>query len=200
MSHPDSLAMTDPVAPSEEPSFSKTSDLVYYGRDGWAGQRVKLKKGRYLASFEWTNTRANDEEGIKKATYKMTFSERTPNPLQGLEGKFTIHSRRDGKSFRSNFKMHVDLNGDGKYTKNERLVKATKEGFKVKDTITKYTSEDFQAAKSLSSLSESGYLSFEFNYNWETPDIRFDEFSNGMADNFFNVDFSYWNSNPYPIY
>lgn len=190
-----SYLFTMSVSPS---AVMSDSYIPYY--DGWSGQRVKLKKGKYLASFEWTNTRTNNEEGRKRSAYKMTFSERRSNPLKGLAGKFTIHSRRDDKSVRSNFQMHVDLNEDGKYTKNERLVKATIEGFRIKDSITKYTAPNFRSARSLSSLSESGYISFEIENRWDTPSIRFDEVLDGTMDNFFNVDFSYWNSNPYPIY
>ena len=65
-------------------------------------------------------------------TYNLTFSEASPQPLKDLHGKFTIHSKRDGKSVRTNFKMHIDLNRDGKYQKEERLIKATKEGYKDK--------------------------------------------------------------------
>ena len=197
MSQHGALTLADAVEPVLD---NGTSNFAYYGSGGWAGQRVRLKKGRYLASFERSETKKNAKDGTKKMTYNLTFSEASPQPLKDLHGKFTIHSKRDGKSVRTNFKMHIDLNRDGKHTKEERLIKATKEGYKIKDSITKHTSEDYQTAKSLGSLSKSGYLSFEFVYRWDTPDVRFDELSNEKIENFFNADFSYWTSEPYPIF
>ena len=186
-----------------EPSFSDVrSDMTIMPRGGeaWAGQRVKLRKGRYLASFELVNTREQNGKGCKKMDYDFTFSRRSAKPLKGLGGRFTIQTIRDGKSIRSNLKMHVDLNGDGTYKKKERLVKATKEGFKIKDSITTYLSDDFQAAKDLGSLGESGYLSFDIKpYQWSAPNIRFDEFSNGRMKNFFDIDLSSWSSKYNPV-
>ena len=183
---------TDETAFSSEPSLIADSYLPYY--EGWAGQKLKLKKGTYIASFEKVKEKENIENRSVNTAFDLIFSNGTSKRLKGLNGRFTIKSKRDGMSIRTNFKLHVDLNGDGEYTKDERLVKTTKEGFKIKDSITDYTSDNYRSAEKLSSLSESGYLSFEFANRWDAPPIRFDELSEGKIDSFFSVDFSWYSS------
>ena len=183
---------TNETAFSSEASLIADSYLPYY--EGWAGQKLKLKKGTYIASFEKVKEKENIENRSVNTTFDLIFSKGTSKRLKGLNGRFTIKSKRDGMSIRTNFKLHVDLNGDGEYTKDERLVKTTKEGFKIKDSITDYASDNYRSAEKLSSLSESGYLSFEFANRWDAPPIRFDELSEGKIDSFFSVDFSWYSS------
>ena len=170
------------------------------GSERWAGQRVQLKKGRYLASFERVNSEAARNKGCNTMTYDVLFSRQSARSLRGLQGRISVQSLRDGNSVHSTLKMHVDLNGDGKYARNERLIKASKDGFKVKDKITSYQSDHFRAADKLSHLGDKGYLTFEVRpFTWNAPNLRFDDFSDGRMTEFFDVDFSKWSSEYNPV-
>ena len=80
--------------------------------------------------------------------------------MAGLSGEFTIHSRVSGESIRTKIDAVVDQDGDGKFGDDEVLLSSGKEGYRVRNAITDFTSEHFVDALNLRQIKKSGQLSF----------------------------------------
>lgn len=153
----------------------------------WEGQTLDLKPGIYKASWTFKNKEKGKYKGCKIHTYEFSFSKRSEKSLAGIKGEFTIHSRKSGASIRSKIDILVDQNGNGKYEDNEILLSSGKEGYKVRDAITDYTTYDFEDALNLRKLKRTGELSFDTSNIYSiygAPDIDFKNISKNRSDEF----------------
>ena len=127
----------------------------------WEGQTLDLMPGIYKASWVFKNKEKGKYKGCKIHTYEFSFSKRSEKSMAGIKGEFTVHSRKSGASIRSKIDILVDQNGNGKYEDNEILISSGKEGYRVRDAITDYTTYDFEDALNLRQLKRAGELSFD---------------------------------------
>ena len=81
--------------------------------------------------------------------------------MAGLSGEFTIHSRVYGESIRTKIDAVVDYDGNGKFGDDEVLFSSGKEGYRVRNAITDFTSEDYMDALKLRQIKKSGQFSFD---------------------------------------
>ena len=157
----------------------------------WEGQTLDLKPGIYKASWAFKNKEKGKYKGCKILTYEFTFSKGSENSLAGIKGEFTIHSRKSGASIRSKIDILVDQNGNGTYEDNEILLSSGKEGYRVRDAITDYTTYDFEDALNLRKLKRNGELSFDtsnISSTYGASDIDFKNMGKNR-DNEFSVGF-----------
>ena len=157
----------------------------------WEGQTLDLMPGIYKASWVFKSKEKGKYKGCKIHTYEFTFSKRNDNPMAGIKGELTIHSRKSGASIRSRIDILVDQNGNGSYEDNETLLSSGKEGYKVRDAITDYETYDFEDALNLRKLKRNGELSFDTSNPSSTnyaPDINFKNIGKNR-DNEFSVGF-----------
>ena len=157
----------------------------------WEGQTLDLKPGIYKASWTFKNKEKGKYKGCKIHTYEFSFSKRSEKSLAGIKGEFTIHSRKSGASIRSKIDILVDQNGNGKYEDNEILLSSGKEGYRVRDAITDYTTYDFEDALNLRKLKRTGELSFDtsnISSSYGASDIDFKNIGKSR-DNEFSIGF-----------
>ena len=166
----------------------------------WDGQTLDLKPGIYKASWIFKNKEKGKYKGCKIHTYAFTFSEDSEPSMAGISGELTIHSRKSGASIRSQIDILVDQNGDGEYGGREILLSSGKEGYRVRDAITDYTTHEFKDALNLRRIKKSGELSFDTSNTSSSvyaPEINFKNLSQnkdlastkGSQDNEFLINF-----------
>ncbi len=157
--------------------------------DRWEGQTLSMDKGSYGAAWSLQSTKPGKHKGCRIRRYEFEFDDDSPNDFQGITGRIKIHSRRSGDSLRSMIEIHADMDGDGEYSEDEIMLASAREGYKVKDGITDYTSSDYDDALALRRLKPSGKLSFEWtNYAYSAPTIDFDnegKVNNNIFEGFF---------------
>ena len=168
------MGMTDmePIALPE--------DAIITRKDIWEGQNLDLKPGSYQASWILKNKEKGKYKGCKIHTYEFTFSKGSPKSMAGNNGEFTIHSRKSGASIRSKIEVFVDQNGDGEYEDSEIMLSSGKEGYKIRDAITDYTTLEFEDALNLRKLQKSGVFTFDTSNassSYYAPDIIFKNLS-----------------------
>ena len=157
----------------------------------WEGQTLDLKPGNYKASWAFKNKEKGKYKGCKIHTYEFTFSKRSEKSLAGIKGEFTIHSRKSGTSIRTKIDIVVDQNDNGKYEDSEILLSSGKEGYRIRDAITDYTTYDFEDALNLRKLRRTGELSFDtsnISSTYGASDIDFKN-TGKNRDNEFSVSF-----------
>ena len=157
----------------------------------WEGQTLDLKPGNYKASWAFKNKEKGKYKGCKIHTYEFTFSKGSEKSLAGIKGEFTIHSRKSGTSIRTKIDILVDQNDNGKYEDGEILLSSGKEGYRVRDAITDYTTYDFEDALNLRKLRRTGELSFDtsnISSTYGASDIDFKNIGKNR-DNEFSVGF-----------
>jgi len=153
--------------------------------DRWEGQTLSMDQGSYSAGWSLQSTKPGKHKGCRIRLYEFEFDGDSPNDFQGITGRIKIHSRRSGDSLRSMIEIHADMNGNGKYSEDEIMLASAREGYKVKDGITDYTSSDYDDALALRRLKPSGKLSFEStNYAYSAPTIDFDNEGKGNRNIF----------------
>jgi len=153
--------------------------------DRWEGQTLSMDQGSYSAGWSLQSTKPGKHKGCRIRRYEFEFGDDSPNDFQGITGRIKIHSRRSGDSLRSMIEIHADMNGNGKYSEDEIMLASAREGYKVKDGITDYTSSDYDDALALRRLKPSGKLSFEWtNYAYSAPTIDFDNEGKGNRNIF----------------
>ena len=153
----------------------------------WEGQTLDLKPGIYKASWVFKNKEKGKYKGCKIHTYEFTFSKRSEKSMAGMKGEFTVHSRKSGASIRSKIDILVDQNGNGKYEDNEILISSGKEGYRVRDAITDYTTYDFEDALNLRQLKRAGELSFDtsnISSSYGASDINFKNIGKNRSNEF----------------
>ena len=157
----------------------------------WEGQTLDLRPGSYKASWAFKNKEKGKYKGCKIHTYEFTFSKGSEKSLAGIKGEFTIHSRKSGTSIRTKIDILVDQNDNGKYEDGEILLSSGKEGYRVRDAITDYTTYDFEDALNLRKLRRTGKLSFDtsnISSTYGASDIDFKN-TGKNRDNEFSVSF-----------
>ena len=171
-------------------------DAIDYPPSGpWEGQVLDLKPGAYRAKWIFEKKEKGKYKGCKIRTYGFTFSKDSETSIAGLTGEFTIHSRQSGESIRTKIDIVVDQDGDGKFGDDEVLLSSGKEGYRVRNAITDYTSEQYVDALNLRQIKKSGQLSFDIEpvteplYELIGGNIYFKNF-NHKKDNEFVVNFS----------
>lgn len=146
----------------------------------WEGQTLDVLPGTYKASWILKSKEKGKYKGCKIRTYEFTFSKKSEKSMEGMNGEFTIHSRKSGASIRSKIDISVDQNNDGKYTSDEVLISSGKEGYRIRDAITDYTTYEFKDALNLRQLQKSGVFTFEISNissSYYAPDIIFKNLS-----------------------
>ena len=137
-------------------------DAIDYPSSGpWDGQVIDLNPGAYKANWEFKKKEKGKYKGCKIRTYGFTFTKDSEKSMAGLSGEFTIHSRVSGESIRTKIDAAVDQDGDGKFGDDEVLLSSGKEGYRVRNSITDFTSEHFVDALNLRQIKKSGQLSFD---------------------------------------
>ena len=162
-------------------------ELIAPRTEKWEGQTLDLSPGIYKASWVFKNKEKGKYKGCKIHTYEFTFSKRSEKSMAGMKGEFTIHTRKSGASIRSKIDILVDQNGNGKYEDNEILISSGKEGYRVRDAITDYTTYDFEDALNLRQLKRAGELSFDtsnISSSYGASDINFKNIGKNRSNEF----------------
>lgn len=162
-------------------------ELIAPRTEKWEGQTLDLSPGIYKASWVFKNKEKGKYKGCKIHTYEFTFSKRSEKSMAGMKGEFTVHTRKSGASIRSKIDILVDQNGNGKYEDNEILISSGKEGYRVRDAITDYTTYDFEDALNLRQLKRAGELSFDtsnISSSYGASDINFKNIGKNRSNEF----------------
>ena len=186
-SAPDVAPTMDVPSPADvsPPADVASPEIEVLPLDRWEGQTVSMVKGSYSAAWSLQSTKRGKYKGCRIRRYDFEFDANSPEEFQGVTGRIKIHSRRSGSSLRSMIEMVVDMNGDGVYSDDEIMLASSREGYKVKDGITDFTSSDYDDALALRRLEPKGKLSFEWtNYSYAAPMIHFDNEGKGNKNNF----------------
>lgn len=173
-----------------------TDPLTPPRTDKWDGQILDLKPGTYKASWQFKKKEKGKYKGCKIRTYEFIFSKDSEKSMTGINGEFTIHSRKSGSSIRTKIDIFVDQNGDGEYSDDEVLVSSGKEGYRVRDAITDHTTSEFRDALDLRRIEKSGQLTFDnslISSSYYAPDINFKNFDQKQV-NEFSVNFTDYNN------
>ena len=166
-------------------------EVIVPRTENWEGQTLDLRPGIYEASWVFKNKEKGKYKGCKIHTYEFSFSKRSEKSMAGIKGEFTVHSRKSGASIRSKIDILVDQNGNGKYEDNEILISSGKEGYRVRDAITDYTTYDFEDALNLRQLKRAGELSFDTSNiysSYGASDINFKNIGKNR-NNEFSINF-----------
>ncbi|MAR08151.1 MAG: hypothetical protein CL862_13790 [Cyanobium sp. NAT70] len=163
--------------------------------DHWQGQNIELDAGTYTAEWKLDRTEKGKHKGCKIKTYAFQLRTQDQAKEDELKGEFTIHSRKSGQSIRTEVIFLLDMNSDGKFKDNETMISDTKGGYRIKDALTNYTSEDYNDAMTLRKIRGKGIFSFEIeDYQFRAPSIQFEPIKENQWKEFaidFGASFNY---------
>ena len=161
----------------------------------WQGQQIELETGEYIGKWTFLSKEKGKYKGCKIRTYSFNLKREGSPSSENLNGEFTVHSRKSGKSIRTRVDFLLDMNDDGNYDETETMISDTKEGFRVKDALTNYTSFDYKDSLSLRKITNNGSFSFEIEeYSYSAPILTFNTQRSGQDNSFdisFRSDFNY---------
>ena len=163
--------------------------------DRWQGQKIELVPGTYTAEWKLDRTEKGKHKGCKIKTYTFQLREKDQAKEDALQGELTVHSRTSGQSIRTEVVFLLDMNSDGKFKDNETMISDLKGGYRIKDDLTDYTSEDYNVALALRKIRRKGIFNFEIeDYQFRAPSIQFEPIKDNQWKEFamdFDPSFNY---------
>ena len=173
----------------EEPAPMPEIDLVSPSAD-WQGQQIELDQGEYIGQWKFDRKEKGKYKGCKIRTYRFELTKDGDSKNKNLKGEFTVHSRKSGKSIRTQIDFWLDMNRNNVYEDDEVMISVAKDGFRVKDALTDYTSDDYKDAVNLRRIEGKGAFQFEIQeYKFRAPMLTFESQKTGQKDSSFEIDF-----------
>ena len=173
----------------EEPAPMPEIDIVAPSAD-WQGQQIELEEGSYIGQWKFDRKEKGKYKGCKIRTYRFELIKDGETKNEKHKGEFTVHSRKSGKSIRTKIDFWLDMNENNVYEENEVMISVAKDGFRVKDALTDYTSEDYKDAVNLRRLGGNGVFQFEIEeYKFRAPILTFESQTSRQKESSFETDF-----------
>lgn len=164
-------------------------DIVSPSTD-WQGQQIELDEGEYIGQWKFDRKEKGKYKGCKIRTYRFDLTKDGATKNENLKGEFTVHSRKSGKSIRTQVDFWLDMNRNDVYEDDEVMISVAKDGFRVKDALTDYTSDDYNDALNLRKIEGRGAFQFQIEeYLFRAPRLTFESQKSDREDSSFEIDF-----------